>query len=289
MTGHTWFLTIWLAAAPWALQAEELPIVFGRSGQKLTMVVRGDDGKPVDAVVLSAFGWRWAEPIVANGGAVEIVAPSVRVPVVFRMMPKHDSKLVLSELVVYPDAPIAWDKDTQLVTAGTPTWFDSWSEVTGLPVEKLAGLESLSTDNWRMLDKPGLLVVGGSVAGSDLATICRLAAENKINVLVLEANWFGSNKTTSCKFGLSPKRGSERLQAVFSCLPWRQLLGRTETADDCFLRLLTETAKGTRGRSALDGRRHLDSQLHLVQLFTEWNISLTEVAQEADRENDKNE
>jgi hypothetical protein len=41
---------------------------------------------------------------------------------------------------------------------------------------------------------------------------------------------------------------------VFSYLPWQRQLGRSEVADELFLRLLTETAKGANDRPPLDGR-----------------------------------
>ena len=37
-----------------------------------------------------------------------IVAPEVRVPVVFRLTPANDDKAVLAELVVYPNRPVPW-------------------------------------------------------------------------------------------------------------------------------------------------------------------------------------
>jgi hypothetical protein len=304
MKDHIYFLAFWIAAAPWGLEAEELPIVFGRSGQSLTLSVGGDEGKTVGSVALWAFGQRWGKPMMVKGGAVEIVAPSVRVPVVFRVMPTHDSKAVLSELVVYPGAPFIWDKDAQFAAAGTPNWFDTWCEAVGLPIQKLKGTESLNADKWRMLEKPSLLILGGRASGNCLATICRLAAECKINVLALEENWFDCNETANRDVFVSPKqaiglltdlqaanwslpptfrqnvlrvsnrqtwiagpehplveeirapqRGTEGLRTVFSYLPWQQQLGRSEMTDRLFLRLLTEAAKGARGRSPLEKGR----------------------------------
>ena len=55
----------------------------------------------------------------------------------------------------------------------------------------------------------------------------------------------------------SPQKGTESLRTVFSYLPWQQQLGRTEMADELFLRLLTETAKGAKDRPPLDGRWRL--------------------------------
>ena len=77
----------------------------------------------------------------AKSGAVEFVAPTVRVPIVFRLVSVQDAKTVFGELVVYPARPAHWDKNTQLVTVGTPDWFDTWSEAVGLPVR--------SSRSWR--------------------------------------------------------------------------------------------------------------------------------------------
>ena len=40
MKTYTYLLALWLAAAPWALQADELPVVFARSGQKVDVAGR---------------------------------------------------------------------------------------------------------------------------------------------------------------------------------------------------------------------------------------------------------
>jgi hypothetical protein len=51
----------------------------------------------------------------------------------------------------------------------------------------------------------------------------------------------------------SPLRGTDSLRTVFSYIAWQQQLGRSETADGLFLRLLAATAKGAKGRAPLDG------------------------------------
>jgi hypothetical protein len=206
MKAYTYLLALWLVAASWASQAEELPIVFARSDQKVTFLVEGDDGKAIGNAVLWTFGQRWGEPIEVRNGAVEMVAPTVRVPVVFRLKATRDSKIDLGELVVYPERPpVRWDKNTQLVTVGTPDWFDTWSEAVGLPITKFKGLELLGVGNWRMREKSALLVIGGKATQNDLTTIGRIAAEYEINVLVLKTDWFTANETTRRKVILSPK------------------------------------------------------------------------------------
>jgi hypothetical protein len=296
-------LAFWLAAAPWSSQANEVPVVFARSGQKTALPVGGDPGRPV---ALSAFGQRWGEPVTVKNSAAEFAAPKVRVPVVFRLSPAQDSNVVLAEVVVYPDRPAHWDKDMQLVAVGIPDWFDTWSEAVGLPVQKFKELAPLNAGNWRMLEKPGLLILGRRAAGDGLAAILRLAAEYAMSVLVLETDWFGRNETASRDMVLSPKHmagaladlqtqnwslpptfcqrvlrisnrqtwiagpeyplveeirspllGTKALRIVLSYLPWQEQLGRTEMADELFLRLLKETAKGAPGRPPLDSRWRL--------------------------------
>ena len=56
-----------------------------------------------------------------------------------------------------------------------------------------------------MSEKPGLLILGRKAAGSDSVVACRLAAEHKINVLVLDADWFGRNEMASREMVLLPK------------------------------------------------------------------------------------
>lgn len=304
MTTPIYILAFWLAAA-FPLRADDVPVVFARSGQKTTAPV----GKASEAMALWAFGQRWGDSAMATGGTAQFVAPKVRVPVVFQVSPASDSKAVCSELVVYPSRLARWDKDTQLVAAGTPDWFDSWSDAVGLPIKNFKTLASLDAGNWRTLEKPALLILGRSAAGKNLAAVDRLAATHKVNVLVLEADWFGKEESSShgtiilpkqltgaladwhsqnwplpptfrryampwnvianrktwaagAKYPLaeeirSRQKGGESLRLVLSYLPWQDQLGRCEVADELFIRLLTETAKGAKDRRPLDGRFYL--------------------------------
>jgi hypothetical protein len=308
MKGYTHFLVLLLCAAPRVSPAEELPIVFARSGQQATLPA-GDAGKAGGSVVLSAFGQRWGQPAAVKNGRAEFVTPKVRVPVVFGLISVPDAKVIPGELVVYPDRPIPWDKDTQLVAAGIPDWFHTWSRAVGLPVQEFKTLEPLGADNGRLLEKPALLILGRRAAGAGPAVICRFAVEHKINVLVLEADWFGKEGPANREIVVlpkhmtgaladwhgeswplppafrrhslpwfavanrqawiagaeyplieeirSPQRGAELLRVVLSYLPWQGQLGRCEMADELFLRLLTETAKGVKNRRPLDDRFQL--------------------------------
>lgn len=292
-----------LAATPLALKAEELPIVFAHSGQRATIPVGGKDKG--GSITLWAFGQQWGKSIEIKNGAVEVIAPDVRVPIVFRVMP-DGGKDILIEFVVYPDARIIWDKDTQLIAIAVPEWFRSWSEAVGLPVQNFKELELLGNGTWRHTGKQALLILGDQAVQKDLADMFRLADQYKSNVLVLESDWWKRNESSttdfilsskSCmgpladleeaKWGVSPrfhqkslsllnrqswiagpehpfveeirdlKPGIEVLRTVFNYLPWQEQLGRSEAADQLFLRLLSETAKGAPGRLPLYGRWHL--------------------------------
>ena len=54
-----------------------------------------------------------------------------------------------------------------------------------------------------------------------------------------------------------PQTGAGSLHVVLSYLPWQDQLGRCETADELFVKLLTATAKGAKDRRPLDGRWRL--------------------------------
>jgi len=290
-----------------ALQAAELPIAFARSGQQITLPLRGDKGKQEDgSFALWALGQRWGQPLTARNGAVELTAPKVRVPVVFRLMAANNGRRAVGELVVYPGPSAHWDKNTQLAALETPDWFNTWSAAVGLPVQQLKGPKPSDGGNWRALEKPSLLVLGEKAGASDWAAASHLAVEYQSNVLVLERDWFRRNETTGRETVVSPKqiagalvdlrkqdwplppaffehclhvanretwitgpehpaveeirsppKGTDELRTVSSYVPWQQQLGRSETADELFLHLLAETAKGAKGRGPLDGRWRL--------------------------------
>jgi len=72
MKASTYFLIICLLALPWALRAEELPIVFARSGQKVAFPIRGDRRESDRPVALWTFGQRWDGPVIVNGGVASL-------------------------------------------------------------------------------------------------------------------------------------------------------------------------------------------------------------------------
>ena len=201
-----WIVVLCLVASPWALEAAEPPVVFARSGQSVMLPVPGDHGLAGRPLALWAYGRFWTEPGTAEGGTVRLVAPKVRVPVVFRLVPVGDQKAVLGELVVYPDRLVPWEKKTRLAAADAPDWFETWSKAVGLPVEELQGPGSLDSGHWRPAEKPALLIVGRKAAGDGPAAVCRLAARCQANVLVLEADWFGKAAAADRAFVVAAKQ-----------------------------------------------------------------------------------
>lgn len=187
MQTFTCLLAFCLAAAPRPLQADEAPVVFARSGQKATLPVGGEHGKTGTPVAIWAFGQRWGEPATVKDDAVEFVAPEVRVPVVFRLSPVSDAGAVLGELVVYPDRPISWDEKILLYAADPPPWFVQWAAVTGLPVRPVVFHEDLPSES----DATSLLILGRNTAGTYMLDAAKLARNKAVNVLVLDADWFG--------------------------------------------------------------------------------------------------
>lgn len=202
-TCHRLMLVLSLAA-PSAIRAAEPPVVFARAGRDAAVPLGADHGPAGRPVVLWAFGRAWTEPAKADGGVLRVAAPKVRVPVVLRVVPAGDEKTTFGELVVYPDRPVAWEKKLRLAAAAAPDWFDTWSQAVGLPVERLQGPKSLDFDA-RRGDKPSLVLLGRKAAGAGPAVVCRLAAGQRVNVLVLEADWFGKAAAAQGAFAVTAK------------------------------------------------------------------------------------
>ena len=60
--------------------------------------------------------------------------------------------------------------------------------------EARRGEKSLERGNWRMLEKPALIILGREAAGRGPAEVGRLAIDHRANVLVIEADWLGANQ-----------------------------------------------------------------------------------------------
>ena len=220
MKSCIYLLTIGILVRSPLLRADEAPIVFARSGQQATLPVASQDteGRSVALAAYEGIG----APVVVKNHAAEFTAPRVRVPSTFRLVSLRDGKVSLlpGELVVYPAPTYHEERPVQYVAAAAPDWFNTWSEAVGLPVRKFSTRESLGSAHWRMLEKPGLLILGpekmdksnlsgrpdGGLASDHFAPIFRLAAEYKINVLVLDTDWYAANETSGRETALSAEQ-----------------------------------------------------------------------------------
>jgi hypothetical protein len=271
MHAYKCLLTLLLCAAPSPARADETPIVFARSGQKTTLPVRGDDGKAGGTVILSAFGKQWGEPATVAGNAAEFVAPAVRAPTVFRAVRAGDDNSVLGEVVVYPDKWLPWETDkqlaeyrkTQFVAAGVPDWLNAWFGAVGFPIEKLSGPEALEKGNWRMLEKPALLILGRKTAGRGPAEVGRQAIDHRANVLVIEADWLDKSTTPVANIVLAPKRARDVLADLQAqewpspptfrrqTVPWPVLWNRLTWIDGTEYPLVEEVYSRQKGAESL--------------------------------------
>jgi hypothetical protein len=115
--------------------------------------------------------------------------------------------LVYHEAVIYPNQPVAWDDELQVVAVGCPDWFDQWADAAGLPVTKLHDCELLRSGRWRTPDKSVLLVLENNrVCGKEFSAVEQLADEHQARVLVLRADWFGKLQSTERSVVIRPKR-----------------------------------------------------------------------------------
>lgn len=163
---------------------------FARSGRKVAvspMLVKQVVGK----VVLRAYGRTWTEPVAAFGSAL-IDVPNVRVPTVFAITSADNPKTILGELVAYPDRDVQWDAKITLYSCRAPVWFSQWASAIGLPVQQVLARD-LASAKLSPSDEKGrsLLILGRSAAGRNLPDAAKLAKDKKVNMLVLDANWFG--------------------------------------------------------------------------------------------------
>ena len=195
-------LSVWFVASLWTLPAGAA--VFARSGQKVFLPVCIDYRSDQGPLALWAFGRSWAEQTEVKDGKAEFTAPTVRVPVVYKMKSGRDEHC---ELVVYPDRPIAWDKDTVFVAVSASDWFKTWAKAVDMPVKyedylpRIDGSEPRSWPHKKhrlvILDKP--YVKSAFDLGWDIALA------NDSNVLWLNENWFDTNVVAVLKMNLSPK------------------------------------------------------------------------------------
>ncbi len=178
--------------------AQEL-ILFARSDANVA-VSFSPAKAPKKKLVLRAYGRVWgketgrkaAKDKLVEGVEVSFIAPSVRVPTVFVITPSESPESVLGEVVVYPNRDIDWEKKIVLYAAEGPKWFADWARATGLPVTWLARNAKLPSDLLKLKkDQRALLILGSPMAGKDLSDMVKLWGDASVNVLVLNADWFG--------------------------------------------------------------------------------------------------
>jgi hypothetical protein len=258
-----------LAETAWAA---EPPVVFARSGQKLTLAIGAPGKERNGLVMLTLHGQRYGDPVAANSGTAELVAPKVRVPLVFRPAFLQDAARVIpGELVVYPDQWFPWETDkqlaqyrkTQFAAAGIPDWLDAWLAAVRFPIEKLSGPKSIDRGTWRMLEKPALLVLGRKAAGRGPADVGRLAIEHRANVLVIEADWLDEAKASLAVTAVAPKRAGGALAdlraqqwpapPVFRCqtAPWPVVYNRRAWLDGPVYPLVEEVYSRQEGAESM--------------------------------------
>jgi len=198
------------AAAPTIqAHAQQAPVTFARSGRKVRIQISPINLPSMD-LVLRAYGRTWAESTARHQKDVFAVAfeiSEVRVPTVFTMSHARLNEPELAQLVAYPDRDVKWDKKRTLYSCGTPRWFDQWAAATGLPVKQIA-IADLATAKLAPADEKGksLLVLGHTAAGKNLSDVLRVAKHKAVNILVLDATWFGDS-AGEVAFGGGQMRG----------------------------------------------------------------------------------
>lgn len=207
MRGLACLLVIVCFAPLPALRANDLPMVFARSGQKARLPVSDAGGQADQRFSLWALGRQWGEELSAKDGAIEIVAPQVRVPVAFQLVSSRQSERAAhAELLVYPDRPISWGdklKKIQFLAVGVPEWFIHWVNATRFPGD-IHQEWPLNLGEWRQPSTDALLIVGKGVVGKHLAGVRQLAADRNTEVLVLDAEWLGDSQGEERLFPLMP-------------------------------------------------------------------------------------
>ncbi|HUW99457.1 MAG TPA: hypothetical protein VMY35_00630, partial [Phycisphaerae bacterium] len=178
------------------------PVTFARGGQEMRVWLHPfgwpHPGLAKLNVVLSAFGRTWSKPasvaVTSASASADMAVPKVRVPTVFSIIvDENRERRIVGELVAYPDRDVAWDEKIVLYSCGAPSWFDQWATATGLPLKTItpAGLPTAELGQVGE-DTQTLLILSPNATGRrDPAYMVKLANEKAVNILVLDADWFG--------------------------------------------------------------------------------------------------
>ncbi|MFB3894644.1 MAG: hypothetical protein ACE15C_21800 [Phycisphaerae bacterium] len=124
----------------------------------------------------------------------EIQVPSVRVPTVFSIRANFPDRPgpEIGVLVAYPDRDVEWDRKIELYCSGAPLWLTQWAAATGIPVKQIAHGDMASARMTPADDRGRSLLVPGLWAPCrNMSEAVKLSNDKKVNVLVLDAGWFG--------------------------------------------------------------------------------------------------
>ena len=180
-----------------------VPCTFARSGDQAMVTLASHEQSAPDAVVLRAFGRRWCEPAPVRDVVAEFAVPTVKRPVVFAVTSAERPAPAFAELVVYPrgQAPFR-EEDIRIHAAGAPLWFREWAQAIGISVHLLDGHRELASLSPSPAAAGELLVVGSAIAGRSVSELLDLSKAARVNVLVLDAAWYGPPGPDS--LGLEP-------------------------------------------------------------------------------------
>jgi hypothetical protein len=211
----------------WGEEIASPPVRFASSGQVITVRLP-DAGN--DPVRLRALGRNLHDPLLPRDGAIQVELPEVRVPTAFSVVSAEKTEPELGRIVVYPrDYHLPWDKQVPLsFDAESPTWFKEWMAVTGLPAAP-AKLGDFPVGDVRLTGGAGLLVVGSSGAGKSSSEFVDRHTHWQINVLVLEADWFGESLNEEVRVPRAPE-GFHHGLAELNRYHWPQSLSFRGTA-----------------------------------------------------------
>lgn len=183
----------------WGAEPAEMPSRFGTSGAKLSVRLRGTGEEPV---VLRALGRNWTDPIAPRKGTIEVELPTVRVPTTLSVVAAGTVEPALARIVVYPaGARVSWEEKVSLYIASeSPEWLREWQSAIGLPATRVKPGD-FPVGAERVGRSARLLVVGRSDAGKTVNEFLDRQAAWQINVLVLEADWFGAVSDEAAALG----------------------------------------------------------------------------------------
>lgn len=191
-----WFITAGILGGLPAAEAGDVPVTFTRGGQATLVAV-----VPMQVssqVVLRTFERCWTEPAAVQGGGSTIQIPEVERTVVFSVTPIDDENRAVGEVVAYPGPTSRWERNPVLIhTIEPPTWFRQWAEATGTRLYPADRRQLHRRKRPVKAEESELLILGRSSAGEGPEDVLKLADEENLNVLVLEAAWFGPSSRTT--------------------------------------------------------------------------------------------